>query len=100
MTAIEHIVLFRFKSTATDALIAEAFQSLAGLKDLIPGITEFMGGAYASPEGLNQGYTHGFVMTFDNAEARDAYLPHPEHERVKSKITPLVESVVAFDFEV
>ncbi len=99
MTAIKHIVLLKFKPTTTEALIEDAFQNLAGLKGLIPGIAEFVGGPYSSPEGLNQGYTHGFVMTFDSPEARDAYLPHPEHERVKSKIAPLVESVVAFDFE-
>ena len=99
MTAIKHIVLLKFKPTTTEALIEDTFQNLAGLKGLIPGIAEFVGGPYSSPEGLNQGYTHGFVMTFDSPEARDAYLPHPEHERVKSKIAPLVESVVAFDSE-
>jgi hypothetical protein len=39
-------------------------------------------------------------MTFDSVESRDAYLPHPEHERVKSAILPHVDGVVAFDFEV
>ena len=99
MTAIKHIVLFKFKATTTETQIEDAFQNLAGLKDLIAGLAEFIGGPYSSPEGLNQGYTHGFLMTFDSREARDAYLPHPEHERVKSQIAPLVESVVAFDFE-
>ena len=36
MTAIKHIVLFRFKPTTTDALIEDAFQRPADLKDLIP----------------------------------------------------------------
>ena len=99
MTAIKHIVLFKFKATTTETQIEDAFQNLTGLKDLITGLAEFIGGPYSSPEGLNQGYTHGFLMTFDSREARDAYLPHPEHERVKSQIAPLVESVVAFDFE-
>ena len=99
MTAIKHIVLFKFKATTTETQIEDAFHNLTGLKDLIAGLAEFIGGPYSSPEGLNQGYTHGFLMTFDSREARDAYLPHPEHERVKSQIAPLVESVVAFDFE-
>jgi len=42
-------------------------------------------------------------MGFEDAIARDAYLPHPEHEKVKAKILDLLEGgldgVVAFDFE-
>ena len=100
LAAIKQIVLLKFKPTTAETLIEDSFQNLAGLTQLIPGIVEFMGGPYSSQEGLNQGYTHGFVMTFSSAEARDVYLPHPEHERVKSMIAPLVDSVVAFDFEV
>ena len=38
-------------------------------------------------------------MTFTDASARDAYLPHPDHETVKQSILPLVDGVCAFDFE-
>jgi hypothetical protein len=38
-------------------------------------------------------------MTFADAGARDVYLTHPEHEKVKSEFLPLVEAAVAFDFE-
>jgi len=96
---IKHMVLLRAKPEATQEQISRAFRELAGLKDLIPGLMDFAGGPYASPEGLNAGYTHGFVMTFDSAASRDVYLPHPEHERVKAVVRPLVDSVIAFDFE-
>jgi hypothetical protein len=75
------------------------FRALKNLKGEIPGILDFAGGPYSSHEGLNQGYTHGFVMTFDSAASRDAYLPHPKHETVKDAIIPHVASIVAFDFE-
>jgi hypothetical protein len=79
------------------------FAELAGLKETIPGLLSFAGGPYASPEGLNRGFTHGFAMTFRDAKARDGYLPHPDHERVKESILPLLEGgldgVLAFDFE-
>jgi hypothetical protein len=39
-------------------------------------------------------------MTFTDATARDANLLHPEHMRVKGLITPHLEGVVAFNFEV
>jgi hypothetical protein len=100
---IHHLVLFRLRADATPAQIDDAFRQLAGLKDKIPGILSFSGGAYSSPEGLHKGYTHGFAMTFTDAAARDAYLPHPEHEVVKKVVFALLDGgldgVVAFDFE-
>jgi stress responsive alpha/beta barrel protein len=99
MPMIKHMVLLRAKPEATQEQISPAFRELAGLKDLIPGLMDFAGGPYSSPEGLNAGYTHGFVMTFESAASRDVYLPHPEHERVKAIVRPLVDSVIAFDFE-
>ena len=53
-----------------------------------------------SDEGLNDGFTHGFVMTFDSPKSRDEYLPHPEHERVKLVVVPNLERVMVFDFTV
>jgi hypothetical protein len=37
-------------------------------------------------------------MTFSSPEARDAYLPHPEHERVKAVVVPCLARVMVFDF--
>ena len=99
MGEVKHVVLLKFKSGTTPQQISGFFKKLAGLKDHIPGIREFIGGPYSSPEGLNQGYTHGFIMTFSDAAARDGYLPHPVHEQVKGEIVPHVEALVAFDFE-
>lgn len=100
---ITHIVLLKLKKRAKPAEIRAMFAALAGLKKKIPGIVSFEHGPYSSPEGLDRGYTHGFVMTFKNAKARDAYLPHPEHEKVKAKVLALLEGglagVVAFDFD-
>ena len=98
--SIQHVVLLKIKNDVSEEKVSELFTKLAELKELIPGITYFAGGPYSSHEGLNQGYTHGFVMTFDNAQSRDNYLPHPEHERVKGEILPCIDGVVAFDFEV
>ena len=99
MPQIQHMVLLKFKPEVTPEKIKDLFEQLAQLQQLIPGITYFSGGEYSSNEGLNQGYTHGFLMTFESVEARDAYLPHPEHERVKSALLECIDSVLAFDFE-
>lgn len=99
MPKIQHMVLFKFKPEVTSEKITELFSHLAQLQQLIPGITCFAGGPNSSPEELNQGYTHGFIMTFESVDARDAYLPHPEHEVVKAALLECIDSVLAFDFE-
>lgn len=38
-----------------------------------------------------------FVMTFESAAARDAYLPHPLHEAFKAKHGPFLEKVFVMD---
>ncbi len=97
---IKHIVLTKFKPGTTDQQIEDTIQECGSLKDLIPGITEFISGPYSSPEGANQGFTHAFIVTFVDTASRDKYLPHPEHERVRDLLLSRVESVIAFDFEI
>jgi hypothetical protein len=96
---VHHLVVLKFRPETTAKTVAELFRALADLRKVIPGIEHFCGGPYSSPEGLNQGFTHGFVITFTSPAARDAYLTHPEHEAVKHRFLPGVEQVIAFDFE-
>jgi len=100
MHQIQHMVLFKIKPEVTTAKITQLFGLLAELQQLIPGITYFAAGPYSSPEGLHQGYTHAFLMTFESVEARDAYLPHPEHGRVKATLLTCIDGVLVFDFKV
>jgi hypothetical protein len=99
MPQIKHMVILKFKPEVSQATIDDLFEQLAGLQSKIDGILDFSGGAYSSHEGLNGGYTHGFCMTFSSAAARDAYLPHPDHEIVKGNIIPNIDGVIAFDYE-
>jgi hypothetical protein len=93
------MVLLKFKRGTCPASIAQGFAALAKLQEQVPGIERYGGGPYSSPEGINQGFTHGFLMTFADAAARDRYLTHPDHERVKDELLRIVEDVIAFDFE-
>jgi hypothetical protein len=76
---VRHVVVFKYKPGATEAQIREVTDAFRALKDRIPGIVSFEHGVNNSPEGKNLGFTHVYVLTFEDAEARDAYLPHPEH---------------------
>jgi hypothetical protein len=101
--SVKHLVIFKFKPDTDPAVIDRIMRELAALVGPIPGLLNFQGGVYSGPypgaTGLNQGYTHGFVMTFQDAAARAAYLPHPEHVRFKDGLVPHLLDVVAFDFE-
>ncbi len=97
---VRHFGMFEFKEGVTEAQIVACFSAMGGMVGKIPGLLGIEHGPYESTEGLNEGFTHGFIMTFDNAASRDAYLPHPEHERVKLIVVPCLERVVVFDFEI
>jgi hypothetical protein len=100
---ITHIVLLKTKKNASEADVSKLFAKIQGLKKFEPGFIAFSGGRYSSSEGLNRGFTHGFVITFTTPKARDNYLDHPEHEKVKLDALALVEGgvegVTAFDYE-
>jgi hypothetical protein len=98
MAKVQHIVLLRFQPGA-EGQAEPLFAALAELRRRLPGFLHFSAGPYASPEGLNRGLTHGCLMTFADAGARDHYLGHPDHERVKAQFLPFVADVVVFDFE-
>lgn len=97
---IRHFGVFQFKDGVSDSEIAECFSELSGMVGKIPGLLGIEHGPYESAEGLNESFTHGFIMTFASAAHRDDYLPHPEHERVKKIVVPRLERVVVFDFKV
>ncbi len=95
-----HFGVFQFHPDITDAKIVECFAAMAGMVGKIAGLLAFEHGPYKSSEGLNDGFTHGFIMTFDSPGSRDAYLPHPIHEAVKDIVVPCLARVIVFDFDI
>jgi hypothetical protein len=100
MPQVKHFGVLEFRPAVSREQIERCFAELCGLVGKIPGLRSICHGRYDSPEGLNDGFTHGFIMSFDSPAARDAYLPHPEHERVKELIVPFLARVIVFDFAV
>jgi hypothetical protein len=96
---VRHFGMFQFKDGVTSSEIDDCFTQMKGMVGQIPGLLDMEHGPYESAEGLNDGFTHGFIMTFDTPASRDAYLPHPEHERVRDIVVPRLARVVVFDFE-
>ncbi len=78
---VRHVVVFKYKPDATPAQIGKVTEAFRALATTIPGIIGFEDGVNDSPEGKNQGFTHVYLLTFESAAARDAYLPHPAHRK-------------------
>ena len=100
MPQVKHYGVFQFKEEITPEQIDACFVELHSMVGKIPGLLDMIHGPYESDEGLNDGFTHGFIMTFESPESRDAYLPHPVHEQVKDVVVPCLERVIVFDFNV
>lgn len=95
-----HVVVFKYKADASKADIQKVTDSFAALQDKIPGITSFEHGINNSPEGKNMGFTHVYMLSFEDAKARDNYLPHPEHKKFGELLGKLgvVEDVFVVDY--
>ena len=97
---LQHSVLIRFLPAATAEDIARISQHLASLSRQIPGILTLGGGQDVSPEGLQHGFTHGWLVQFVDAAARDAYLIHPAYQACVATLKPFVDDVLVCDFAV
>ena len=60
-----HFGVFQFKEGITEEQIDECFAEMRAMVGVIPGLLSMEHGPYKSDEGLSDGYTHGFIMTFD-----------------------------------
>ena len=100
---IRHVVLFKRAKGIDAAALANVFSALKDLQHKIDGIKSISTGFDCSPEGLQRGYTHGFTVDFVDAAARDAYLPHPAHQKVGAMIVAATEGgidgIVVLDWE-
>ena len=102
---LRHIVLLQFAESTTRETINEIFAGFGALVAKLPGAIRVTSGPNVSPEPLDKGFRHGFVMDFESAAARDAYLAHHEHVSfAEGTVIPALtagrESIVVFDYEV
>ena len=97
---IRHVVLFKYKESATPQQIDEITAAFADLQNKVPGIVRFEAGENCSPEPHAKGLTHAYVLTFTDAAARDAYLPHPDHKAFGEMLGPILADVCVVDYAV
>ena len=95
---LRHVVLFKFKDDAKPAdikLVEDGFRALATKINLIK---KFEWGINNSPENLNQGLTHCFLVSFSSTKDRDDYLVHPDHKAFVELLKPFLDKATVIDY--
>ena len=95
---IQHIVLFRFKDSATPGEIVAAGEALLAMKAGIPEIKGIHFGPNLGPSVKE--YSHGLIVTCEDMGAVQRYLEHPIHRNtVDQVIAPIRDERLAADLE-
>ncbi len=95
---LRHAVFFSFKESATDEQVKEVVDAFRALPDKIDTIVDFQWGTNNSPEGLNDGFTHCFLLTFKDEAGRAKYLPHDAHKAFGDVLRPHMDKVFVVDY--
>ncbi len=98
MKKLRHLVLLGFKQGTTDGKVQALIRQFVDLSDKIPQIKSLEWGEDVSCEGLQNGHTHAFLLTFDSEQARDIYLPHPDHVALADAVKPHLGTVTVVDY--
>lgn len=101
---IRHIVFIRFKPEISDTNISAIFDELYEIKDKLPGVLSITSGKSESPEQMERGYMHGFVVDFFDWDALQAYQDHPDHKILGGKLVANavagIDDILVFDLAV
>ena len=83
---IRHIVLTKFKHGVPEGKIEELYAEFAALVAELPGACGFTGGRSESPEQIERGYMHGFVIDFDSWDALQNYTDNDDHKTLGGRL--------------
>ncbi len=95
---LQHVVLFKFKDDAPPDQVKKIEEAFKALKSQIKEIKALEWGLNNSPENLNQGFTHCFLVSFASEKDREIYLPHPKHKEFVAMLGPVLDKVLVIDY--
>ncbi|RDI56611.1 Dabb family protein [Flavobacterium glaciei] len=95
---LRHVVMFGWKPVTDAAAIDKVVTAFGSLEHKIKLIKAYEWGINNSPENLNNGLTHCFVLTFKSEADRDAYLIHPDHKAFVAVLSPAPDKVTVVDY--
>ena len=101
---IRHIVLITFKPEITNERIDDLFAELASVADQLPDLLAVSSGRSESPEKMERGYMHGFIVDFTDWIALQAYQENADHQALGAKLTEAAvggkDGILCFDYEI
>jgi Stress responsive A/B Barrel Domain len=101
---IRHIVLVKFKETVSASTISSIFSDLAAIKQKLTGVLSITSGKSESPEKIERGYLHGFIIDFVDWQALQTYQDHPDHKAVGARLVENsiggIDGILVFDLAV
>ncbi len=95
---LRHVVMFKFVDSAMPENVKKIESTFAALAGKIKLIKDFEWGKNSSPENLNQGLTHCFLVTFSSDNDRDQYLVHPDHKAFVDMLGPYLDKATVVDY--
>ena len=95
---LRHVVIFKFKDGTTPEQIKAIEKGFQALPSKIPQVIDFEWGTDVGVEGLSQGFTHCFLVTFNDAAGRAIYLPHAAHKEFVKVLKPHLDKVLVIDY--
>ena len=99
MSSYRHIVIFQFKADASAEKVRGVVEAFKALPSKLPAIQAFEWGTNVSPEGLDQGFTHIFTLTFASKEALEKqYLHEPAHQEFVAMLGDVLEKALVVDY--
>ena len=94
-----HVVLFKFKDDAPAEKVKGIVEAFKALPAKLPAVKSLEWGTNVSPEGLNQGFTHCFSLSFASKEALEKhYLHEPAHKEFGALLGGVLDKVLVVDY--
>lgn len=97
-TQLRHVVLFTFKATSSKEDVAKVTRTFNDLYGKVPEVKNMEWGLNMSPEHLDQGFTHCFVLTFSSEKDLASYQVHPAHKAFQEVLKPHMDKVFVVDY--
>ena len=98
MQRLRHVVLFKFKQETPPEQIEALENAFCALPHAINEVFNLEWGTDVSVENLAQGFTHCFLLTFQNEKDRDTYISHPAHKAFVAMLQPHLEKALVVDY--
>ncbi|MGB1160715.1 MAG: Dabb family protein [Alphaproteobacteria bacterium] len=101
---IKHCVFLNLAPDAEFDRLMDAYEMIGEVLDEIDGVYDYAAGPNRDFEGKSPAYETGFIITFMNKDALDAYAAHPKHQEAGGILTSLcfngADGIIVFDLDV